>query len=737
MMGFFDRFKNSSKPKKFKYLDKLIHSGVKEIILDSDIVLGGREEKKYLEGIKLDVDDLIIDGNGHAIDAQGLTRIFHCTGKNIIIKNIILKKGFTEENGGAIHNGGELTIASSTLTENTAKRGGGAINNELECELTIIESTLNNNTAKCGGGAIHNWGELTIASSTLTENTAKWGGGAIDASGGKLTITETTLTRNTAKEGGGAIHNWSELTITESAFNNNTAQDRGGAINNFEGKLTITETTLTLNTAKEGCGAIFNRKGNFKIFNCEFSNNKSLNNIILNNDSLQIHNAVFKDNQSKYIVLNDGDGANLGIFNGEFNENNVEKSVLCNSGKFCSVERTVFENNISDNKINIINESKLTLTSPKIKDKEKSILNQNYILIRKSPPELENIICGEGTVDVDEKIIPQGKSFDFGYLDKKIHESNTKEIILDHDITFENYEIDFYEGGIELDIDYLIINGNGHIIDGADKSRIFIITGKNITLKNIVFKNGHAHKNYDNPLNNNGGAIKINRNSNITIENCEFINNISEEYGGAIGNAGELTINESTLNNNTSGSGGAINNWSELTITSSTLSGNTSEEYGGAIDNFGGKLTITESIFNNNTANWGGAINNFESKLTITESTLTGNTARKRGGAINNWSELTIASSTLSGNTSEEYGGAIRNFVGKLTITESTLNNNTSGSGGAIYNKKGELTITESTLTENTAQKYGGAICLKESKKYESENCTFKDNKPDDVYEEK
>ena len=96
----------------FKYLDNLIHSGAKEIVLNSDIVLGEDEESQYLEGIELDVDELTIDGNGHAIDARRLTRIFFCTGKNIIIKNIILKNGFTKENGGAINNneGGELTI---------------------------------------------------------------------------------------------------------------------------------------------------------------------------------------------------------------------------------------------------------------------------------------------------------------------------------------------------------------------------------------------------------------------------------------------------------------------------------------------------------------------------------------------------------------------------------------------------------------------------------------------------
>ena len=259
----------------FRYLDELIHSGVKEIVLDSDIVLDPDEESQYLNGIKLDADDLAIDGNGHAIDAQGLTRIFYCTGKNIIIKNIILKNGFTIENGGAINNEGELTITESTLTENTTKNGdGGAINNEGE--LTITESTLTENTAKYGG-AIHNNGELTITKSTLTGNTAHRYGGAIhNNKGGELTITKSTLNNNIVEVSGGAIHNnkGGELTITESTLNNNTAHWKGGAIYNNEGELTITESTLNNNTAQRDGGAIHNLdEKSFKIKDCKLDNN--------------------------------------------------------------------------------------------------------------------------------------------------------------------------------------------------------------------------------------------------------------------------------------------------------------------------------------------------------------------------------------------------------------------------------------------------------------------------------
>lgn len=78
-------------PKNFKYLDELIHRGAKEIILDSDIVLSDGEKSEYLEWIKLDVDDLDIDWNGHSTDGCWKTRIFDCIWKNINIKNIALK----------------------------------------------------------------------------------------------------------------------------------------------------------------------------------------------------------------------------------------------------------------------------------------------------------------------------------------------------------------------------------------------------------------------------------------------------------------------------------------------------------------------------------------------------------------------------------------------------------------------------------------------------------------------
>ena len=300
----------NDKIRNFKYLDDLIHSGIKEILLDSDIVLGEGEESQYLEGIGLDVDDLVIDVNGHSIDANGKTRIFYCTGKNITIKQCTLKNGFSDDKGGAIYNfNGELIIIKSTLNNNIAQGdlvAGGTIYNEGE--LTISESTLSSNIANAGG-AIFNMSKLTITSSTLNENTAVHDGGAIYNDEGKLTIIDSTLNNNVGNWGG-AIKNNGELSVSDSALMKNTAAYCGG-IYNVRGSVEIFQSKLIDNSGKVGSGAILNEEGSFKIINCEISDNtisgskdyEHFKNIIENSGYLQSVNTNFYNNQTKHIIV--------------------------------------------------------------------------------------------------------------------------------------------------------------------------------------------------------------------------------------------------------------------------------------------------------------------------------------------------------------------------------------------------------------------------------------------------
>jgi hypothetical protein len=197
--------------------------------------------------------------------------------------------------------------------------------------------------------------------------------------------------------------------------------------------------------------------------------------------------------------------------------------------------------------------------------------------------------------------------------------------------------------------------------------------------------------------------------------------------GGAINNAGTLTVTSSTFSGN-SAPGGAIFSSGSLTVISSTFSGNSALEAGGggAIFISSGSLTVTNSTFSGNLApdGSGGAIFNGGTS-TVTNSTFSDNSAPGKttdGGAISNSANfsssatLTVANSTFSGNSASgqndlfgtDQGGAISNSAG-LIVTNSTFSGNSVGfgSGGAIFNS-GSSTVTNSTFSGNSASSGSG-----------------------------
>jgi hypothetical protein len=185
----------------------------------------------------------------------------------------------------------------------------------------------------------------------------------------------------------------------------------------------------------------------------------------------------------------------------------------------------------------------------------------------------------------------------------------------------------------------------------------------------------------------------------LTLSNLTIKDGVGYSGGGAVNNAGVLTISQSTLSSNTALSGGAIFNTGTVTIRKSNLSGNSPYFFGhsascGAIDNRG-TMTITNSTFYSNYAN-----NNSTT-----------------GGAICNGGTLAIAGTTFNTNSSQGnnggYGGAIYSYAGTLSIANSSfyLNSATTG-GGAIYNQGGTVRISNSTFGINAATSGGGGGAL-------------------------
>ena len=160
------------------------------------------------------------------------------------------------------------------------------------------------------------------------------------------------------------------------------------------------------------------------------------------------------------------------------------------------------------------------------------------------------------SVSQDDEIIA-----DFEPLQEKINKAQPGSTI-----NLDTNYVAYYDSPIIIE-KAITINGNNHIIDGNEKSRLFMVKSDNVVLNNINFINGFVSR-------NNGGAA-IYSEGNLILNNCNFENNFAEERwdggdGGAIYTSGTLSVNGCIFRNNSAEvSGGAIYSRNALTITDS------------------------------------------------------------------------------------------------------------------------------------------------------------------------
>ncbi|MBL4789806.1 MAG: hypothetical protein JKY60_12450 [Kordiimonadaceae bacterium] len=116
-----------------------------------------------------------IDGDNRAditIDANGGSRVFNVTGGTSTLDSLVIT-------GGNAVNGGGINIA-----------GGGGLFFSSPA-LTVANTTISNNSAVNGGG-IFSQGDLTITNSLITGNDATDDGGGIYLVNGDTLITSST-----------------------------------------------------------------------------------------------------------------------------------------------------------------------------------------------------------------------------------------------------------------------------------------------------------------------------------------------------------------------------------------------------------------------------------------------------------------------------------------------------------------------------------------------------------------
>jgi hypothetical protein len=144
-------------------------------------------------------------------------------------------------------------LVSLTITNGSAKNGGGIDNNGT---MTLYQCTLSGNSAEVGefgGGGIYNLGTLTLDNCTVSGNSAEYYGGGIYNYEGTLTLNQCTLSGNSAERVGGGIYNRAgtlPLALNQCTLAGNSAGDAGGIFN--DGTVTMNNTIVGGNSGSPG-----------------------------------------------------------------------------------------------------------------------------------------------------------------------------------------------------------------------------------------------------------------------------------------------------------------------------------------------------------------------------------------------------------------------------------------------------------------------------------------------------
>ena len=285
-------------------------------------------------------------------------------------------------------------------------------------------------------------------------------------------------------------------------------------------------------------------------------------------------------------------------------------------------------------------------------------------------------------------------------------------------------------GAIALDDSKCVLNIYGGEISGNNGKN----SGGAIFLNNKDKKGGTVNMYGGLIANNtatNGGVIYSACGGTFNLVGGTISGNKANNGGVVYATSGgvvNLTGGTITGNKATKGDGGVINMaGGTVTISGAKLTGNTSSQYGGAVYLYNG-VTVTMTggeISSNQAASEGGAVHVYgTSTFNLSGGKITGNSSVD-GGAIylnREPSVLNMSGGVISGNTATGNGGGVYIYrSGSIcNLSGGTIENNTAGSGGGIYvnpSNSGQLKLSGApTVRNNTVSGAANNVYLPSGK---------------------
>ena len=612
--------RDDAKHHNFSDLENLIDEKLKHpkesdeilINLNEDIILEKSEIEFYGGGIVLEEDDITIDGNGHCIDANNLSRVFYVVGKNITLKNITFKNGKIKndfdkyiDGGGALRvvEGASLTIEDCRFEDSISNDQGGAIMNNGD--LTSERSVFINNKSQHYGGAIYNRSIFTSKSDTFENNSSKCGGAAYNL--GKIDFNKVQLTNNKSTVLN-EIFNCGIIDSADSKLDEFT-YDVGLKQSDYENSISFKEFSNQIDANSDialGQDVVFNHEtdSNFKSGiriqpnrsitvdgngHCIDANHMAGLLNITSGNPVCFKNIIFKNASSwnKSLIRNRN---RIHFENCKFiNNKSFNGSALIETGDLISFRNCIFSNNFS--KADLIHMSKDRL------DFDDSLFICNF--------SQNNLLHNER----EEMYVSKCSDYLLRIANSEFLANNSLNSMISNDEKTEISGCDF--------IDNISESRESVIYNHLDDSLMTIYDSK--------FKFGNSK--YNGGFVNNMGKLKIDL-TKFEESHCK--------YGGSISNGinGTLEVSDCDFSKSYAERGGAVSNLGHAEFYDTRFHECDAETYGAVIDSLSdSQIKIIRCMFCNNNKSDCPLIEN-SGRMTIEDSAFSNNFSSNKSSLI-------------------------------------------------------------------------------------------------------
>ncbi len=680
---------------------------------------------------------------------------------------------------GGISNSKFCSISGSTVNYNDAKIRAGSLWNKAGAAMIINSSDVSHNavlnTANGFGGGIVNEGTMTLANSSISNNSSPLdGGGIYNATNSQCVITNCTIAGNVsaggwAAAGGGGIYNQGVLNIERSKVCNNQTNWNGGGIYNP----TLVKNCLITNNSKGGQyysgGGVQTGTGCLGIYNSTIMNNSGQGISSASANPIPVRNSILFGNDGQFsgpVTI-----TNSCIEGTTLNNGNIFDNPRC-------VNPTIGKG-IAYN--GLIADWKLQSCSPSVNMGDNSFLSSSdtldaggnsrvkYTQVDMGAFELqttpqEEVDYSAGIVHVSDlaELSGAGAAWNsalagnapscrypgYSLLYQVLRNApancqvwvkkGTYRAAVDADraksflIQPKNKLIGGFYGN-ELDVNQRNINANPTVFSGniglpndsTDNTKIIMIVDSitNGITDTTVIDGFVFSKAYSTGF---AGGIKINANSKIQIVNSKFEKNIADE-AAAIANYGKLKITNCDIQKNQSVSvvynatGGTMDVHHSNIIYNKSNIGIFCSNRAVGFTNYG-TAHINNCKINNQTYitipyQLVGGFSNMGT-ATLDSCEISKNTMKHSNGAMFNSGMLIVTHCVIDSNTAWSSLGGILN-TGNLDLLSCEISRNRggftepgftqAGGPGALINS-GTCTIQDCHFVQNLSCGYGGAI---------------------------